>query len=169
LILSAQTIRRFGLNARLVEPFHERTVVNGKTYGLSSCGYDVRVEFAVGKIVSFRAPEQCVNGQWDMGHTFMLASTMEHFYMPSNVMGIVHDKSSWARKGLTVQNTVIEPGWAGFLTLELTYHGDSDLLVREGDPIAQIVFHWLDNPTDHPYTGKYQDQPRGPQEAIDEC
>ncbi len=88
--------------------------------------------------------------------------------MPDNVMGIVHDKSSWARKGLTVQNTVIEPGWAGFLTLELTYHGESELFVHYGDPIAQIVFHRLDEITEQPYIGKYQNQERGPQEAIEE-
>ena len=34
-------------------------------------------------------------------------------------MGIVHDKSTWARRGLVVQNTVIEPGWHGYLTIEV--------------------------------------------------
>jgi dCTP deaminase len=39
-------------------------------------------------------------------------------------MGIVHDKSTWARRGLVVQNTVIEPGWHGYqTTIELTNHG----------------------------------------------
>ncbi len=173
MILSAQTIRRFAGNGFLVDPFHERTVVNGKTFGLSAAGYDVRVEFKVGNIAKFSAPrweESPYIGRrpYQPGSTFLLASTIERFIMPPNVMGFVHDKSSWARKGLAVQNTVIEPGWSGHLTLELTYHGDDELFVSAGDPIAQIVFHWLDSATDQPYDGKYQNQERGPQPAIEE-
>jgi dCTP deaminase len=63
---------------------------------------------------------------------------------------------------------VIEPGWSGYLTLELTNHGHDALDILWGDPIAQIVFHWLDHATDQPYNGKYQDQKRGPQPAKDE-
>ena len=88
--------------------------------------------------------------------------------MPNDVMGVVHDKSSWARRGLTVQNTVIEPGWRGYLTLELVYHGEGELILCYEDPIAQIVFHRLDEITDQPYTGKYQNQAYGPQEAREE-
>ena len=169
MILSAQSIRRFANDGWLAQPFNERTVVNGKTHGLSACGYDVRVEFRVGRVIKFQAShhEHWTNCYFP-GHTFALASTVEEFNMPPNVMGVVHDKSSWARKGLTVQNTVIEPGWRGFLTLELVYHGDGELIVCAGDPIAQVVFHWLDGMTEQPYRGKYQDQPRGPQEAIEE-
>ncbi len=173
MILSAQTIRRFADNGFLVAPFNERTVVNGKTFGLSAAGYDVRVEFDLGQMVKFCAPRwedspYIGRRPYQPGFTFLLASTVERFIMPANVMGIVHDKSSWARKGLTVQNTVIEPGWSGHLTLELTYHGEDELLVCAGDPIAQIVFHWLDHPTEQPYVGKYQNQERGPQPAIEE-
>lgn len=84
--------------------------------------------------------------------------------MPKNVVGIVHDKSTWARRGLAVQNTVIEPGWRGFLTLELTNHGSVPIKIERAMPIAQIVFHFTDEETVG-YEGKYQDQERGPQEA----
>lgn len=87
--------------------------------------------------------------------------------MPTDVIGVVHDKSSWARRGLAVQNTVIEPGWRGFLTLELTNHGTRKLHIPKGCPIAQIVFHRLDEPAARPYDGRYQDQPPGPQPARD--
>lgn len=119
------------------------------SFGLSSCGYDVRVAQDV-----TIAPG-----------TFELASTFEEFNMPDQLVGIVHDKSTWARKGLAVQNTVIEPGWRGYLTLELTNHSKETLYISEGDPIAQILFHILDKETEQPYTGKYQDQEKGPQEA----
>jgi dCTP deaminase len=88
--------------------------------------------------------------------------------MPAQVCGIVHDKSSWARRGLAVQNTVIEPGWRGFLTLELTNHGDEVLEIEAGSPIAQILFHWIDHPPENLYSGKYQDQRPGPVPYIHE-
>ncbi len=86
--------------------------------------------------------------------------------MPDNVMGIVHDKSSWARRGITVQNTVIEPGWCGWLTLELTNHSMVAHTLRRGYPIAQVVFHYIDHAVVNPYDGKYQNQSRGPVEAL---
>lgn len=148
-IASAQTLAR----VCPLSPFEpNKIVVNGKSYGLSACGYDIRIAQA---------------------HTlkpgsFALGSSVEHFSMPFDMVGIVHDKSSWARKGLAVQNTVIEPGWRGFLTVELSNHGHDWLAIAEGDPICQIIFHMLDQATDRPYTGKYQDQRSGPQPAIDE-
>lgn len=141
----------------MIYPFVERTVQNGKSYGLSTAGYDVRLVLADGAGVRLMKPGD-----------FFLAATVERFDMPHHTLGIVHDKSSWARRGLTVQNTVIEPGWAGFLTLELTNHGNSDIFLYKDDPIAQIVFHFLDQVTEQPYTGKYQNQPYGPQPAKDE-
>jgi dCTP deaminase len=150
---------------RIITPFSERTIIRGMSYGLSSSGYDIRVEFAQGVRQLALASPRSSKLTWPV--SFALAATIEHFKMPDNVLGIVHDKSTWARVGIAVQNTVIEPGWRGHLTLELTNHGDSDITICEGDPIAQVVFHWLDMPTEHPYpdTGKYQDQGRGPQQA----
>ena len=171
-VLSAQTIRAlctFPYPDRdpMIHPFEERTVSRGKSYGLSGAGYDVRVEFAVGSMVQFNAP-RFIDGIYFPGNTFLLASTVERFHMPDNIRGVIHDKSTWVRKGLTVQNTVVEPGWSGYLTLELIYHGGDHLIIMTGDPIAQIAFEYLDQPTDQPYTGKYQHQERGPQEARDE-
>jgi len=173
-VLSAQTIRHFCMISEetihpyaMISPFRERTVVRGMSFGLGSAGYDVRVEFDLGQQWQFSAP-RFVDGFYYPGHTFMLASTVERFQMPDNIRGVVHDKSTWVRRGLTVQNTVIEPGWSGYLTLELIYHGTDRLVVMTGDPIAQIAFEYLDLPTDQPYTGKYQHQGRGPQEARDE-
>ena len=88
--------------------------------------------------------------------------------MPDDLVAFVHDKSSWARQGLSLFNTVIEPGWKGFLTLELVNHSISALHIEAGSPIAQIIFMRLEEPTEAAYTGKYQNQKRGPQEAIDE-
>lgn len=156
-VLSAQTIQKL----RVIEPCNVRTVDSkGMTHGLSPCGYDVRVEFSDSD--SLRPEDRFMYlGPGE----FKLASTIEKFEMPNDVVGIVHDKSTWARRGLAVQNTVIEPGWHGFLTLELTNHSRHLLQIERGDPIAQIIFHRLDEPTRLPYGGKYQGQSRGPQAA----
>lgn len=111
-----------------------------------------------------------------------MGSSLEQFNMPTDMLGVVHDKSSWARKGLCVQNTVIEPGWRGYLTLEYTNHlpirialdgsprgfPHGWIQIARGMPIAQIIFHMLDFPTDQPYEGKYQDQEAGPQPAREQ-
>jgi len=96
---------------------------------------------------------------------FVIASAIEQFQMPSYLVGIVHDKSTWARRGLSVFNTVIEPGWCGFLTLELVYHGRQVLHIPAGTGIAQVVFHRTTERAS--YDGKYQGQPDRPVEAID--
>lgn len=144
MILSAQTIRRI----QPIAPFHERTKEFGMSYGLSAAGYDIRIAQAI-KLEP---------------HDFTLVSSLEEFNMPNNVLAYVKDKSTWARQGLAVQNTVIEPGWKGFLTLELTNHRHIiPIYLEKGMPIAQIVFHWLDEPTEQPYDGKYQNQAAGAQ------
>ncbi len=154
MILSAQTIRELcQLNAPMVNPFCERTKENGVSYGLSPAGYDVRIEFDKEGIIS---EYELKPGE------FILASTIEKFCMPHTVVGVVHDKSSWARRGVAVQNTVIEPGWFGWLTLELTNHGSESIVLKRGMGIAQILFHRLDKQTRQPYEGKYQSQKRGP-------
>lgn len=146
MIIPAQEIRRRGI----FSPFHERTVVRGRSFGVSSAGYDVRIA------------ESLVLQPGE----FSLASTVERFDMPNDLLGIVHDKSTWARQGLALQNTVIEPSWRGWLTLELTNHGREILVIEAGDPIAQIVLHLLSEPTEQEYVGKYQDQKQGAQAAI---
>lgn len=148
MILSAQTIRKM----YFITPFHERSKFEGFSYGLSSCGYDIRLDQEI--ILGVARHER-----------FKLASSIEHFAMPDNVVGRVCDKSTWARLGIAVQNTIIEPGWCGYLTLELSNNSDVFHLIKKGMPIAQVVFEFLDEPTEQSYTGKYQNQPRGPVEA----
>lgn len=130
------------------------------SHGLSEAGYDIRIkqdiEFGpVGTV--------CVDGVCGMGR-FVLASAIERFVMPPTLVGVVHDKSTWARRGLSVFNTVIEPGWEGFLTLELVYHGSEMLVIPAGSGIAQVLFH--NTAVTAKYDGKYQNQADQPVEAI---
>jgi dCTP deaminase len=148
MILPAQTIRKL----KPILPFNERAIRDGMSFGLSHAGYDVRI----------------AETMWLMPGMFSLASTVEEFFMPNDLVAFVHDKSSWARRGLSLFNTVIEPGWNGFLTLELVNHSTDPIRLLSGAPIAQIIFMRMEEPAEKPYTGKYQNQQRGPQEAIDE-
>lgn len=95
---------------------------------------------------------------------FTLASAMEQFQMPKDLVGVVHDKSTWARKGLSVFNTVIEPGWNGFLTLEFVFHGNEPVTILKGQGIAQVLFSRLEEDGDYG-DGKYQNQEDRPVEA----
>ena len=121
----------------------------GVSWGMSEAGYDIRVKQDLW-LHPFRR--------------FTLASSVEGFSMPSDLVAIVHDKSTWARLGVAVQNTVIEPGWKGFLTLEITYHGWGAVRIPAGSGIAQVVFHEVKHP--RIYNGKYQNQIDDVQEAI---
>lgn len=148
MILPAQTIR--AISPPIVWPFAEKTIRDGMSYGLSVASYDIRISQTI----------------LILDKSFTLASTVERFEMPLDVLGVVHDKSTWARRGITVQNTVIDPGWCGFLTLEITNHSDMSVKITAGMPIAQIIFHRLEEPAERGYEGKYQHQERGPQPAL---
>lgn len=166
-VLPYQIIKHFGEGSTynettgeqigLVWPFSEREVIRGKSFGVSHCGYDIRIKLPEGKDSILLSPG-----------SFLLASSVERIKMPNDLVAIVHDKSSWARLGLALQNTVLEPGWEGFITLELTTHSGW-VTLYDGDPIAQLMFHRLEEATEKPYTGKYQNQPDKPVEAINEA
>ncbi len=158
MILSAQSIRALceppandPCRTPLIMPFSERSVFCGMTYGLGPSGYDVRIA------ESFVLwPKQ-----------FKLASTVERFCIPDYLTFKVEDKSSLARRGLSLFNTTGEAGWKGFLTIELVNHSWRPLRFVAGMPIAQIVFHKLDGPTAQPYAGRYQDQRAGAVPAME--
>lgn len=146
-------------------------VANGTSYGLGEVGYDIRIKQDVtftrsgdNKEMWVTVAETDIESVIDFKQLnegrFALASAIEEFQMPNNLVGIVHDKSTWARKGLSVFNTVIEPGWNGFLTLELVYHGNIDLIIPAGSGIAQVIFHKIVAETE--YSGKYQNQANEP-------
>lgn len=144
MILSHQSIRDH--YPPLLEPMFERRVIRGLSGGISGSGYDIHLR----------------EGRWLWPKCLRLASAVERFNMPNNISAVVHDKSSLARLGITVQNTYIEAGWCGYLTLEITNHSWRPVRLSPGQPVAQVVFHWLDRATDRPYRGKYQDQPAMP-------
>lgn len=179
-VLSAQSIRKLCIDLGMdtdfnlvqldiknpmIFPFCEKTVFEGKSYGLTCAGYDIRIAQDV--------------ELWP--GDFLLASSIEYFRIPKNIRGTLWNKSSWAREGLDQSQTILEPGWEGYLTLELkninpngrwyqhryvSPFKHTPLKIKANSPIAQVCFEWLDEETDTPYKGKYQHQKQGPQEAI---
>ena len=129
--------------------FDSKIKQHGVSHGLSEAGYDIRIKQAV-TLHPFKR--------------FALASTIEHFHMPKDLVAIVHDKSTHIRRGLLVGNSVAEPGWKGYLTLELFYFGWKPLRIPAGAGIAQVIFHQLETPAE--YRGKYADQPDRPVAAV---
>jgi dCTP deaminase len=144
MVLTGKTIKELNI----LSPCREKYKIHGISGGLSVVSYDVSLA------------EDLTFGP----HDFKLASTEERFTMPLDVCGTVHDKSTWARIGLTVQTTFIDPGWSGYLTLEISNNIGGLITVNKGTPIAQIVFHRVESITEG-YQGKYQNQESGPQAA----
>lgn len=83
---------------------------------------------------------------------FVLASTCETITLGRNIAGTVHGKSTWARRGLQVHAAgLVDPGFTGELTLELFNMSRRDLLLSEGEAIAQISFCLLSSTPDRAY------------------
>lgn len=134
----------------------------GTSFGLGEAGLDIRIKQTIRFMKTYGGLAVEVDGlvtERKLGR-FILASAIEQFQMPDDLVAIVHDKSTWARRGLQVFNTVVEPGWNGFLTLELAYWGEDELTIPAGSGIAQVIFH---KTAEHAhYMGKYANQPDRP-------
>lgn len=137
---------------------------HGVSYGLGEAGYDIRIkqDITFYRLFGLIPMVKIVDGKQVSRHLgkLALASAIEKFNMSPSCVAIVHDKSTWARRALSVFNTVIEPGWKGYLTLELVYHGRKKLHIPAGAGIAQVLFHLVQEPAT--YTGKYNNQENKP-------
>lgn len=143
----------------------------GPSYGLSSFGYDIRLGDTFYRYKRRRLLSPKV-GASDNDITkiktaaltlepgeFVLAHSVEYFRMPNDVCGIVKDKSTYARLGIAVQNTVLEPSWEGQITLEISNHNNCPVELIAGSGIAQVLFLQGNAPTqDYGRDGKYQKQ-----------
>lgn len=151
-MLSAQTIRH-RIEKRgdlIIHPFHPtQSKAHGLSYGLGAASYDVRL----------------ADGLWVFPGFGRLGVIREYLCLPADISAEVKDKSTNARRFVLVQNTFVDPGWRGYLTVEITRFLPWPIYLHANTPIAQIVFHELDAPTDRPYQGKYLDQGQRPYPA----
>lgn len=170
-------IREMSLKHKMINPFFEGEKRKGIiSYGLSSYGYDIRVadEFKVftpGKgNLSVVDPKLLntdvfIDFQGTMciipPNSFVLARSLEYIRMPSDVLGIVLGKSTYARCGIITNFTPLEPGWYGFITIEISNTTPLPAVIYANEGIAQVLFFQGDTPCDISYAdkkGKYQGQ-----------
>ena len=174
-VKSDRWIRRMALEKGMIEPFEDKQVRQGViSYGLSSYGYDVRIadEFKIftninntivdpkafdpRSFVDFKG-EQCIVPP----NSFALARSVEYFRVPRDVIVVCLGKSSYARCGIIVNVTPLEPEWEGIVTLEVSNTTPLPARIYAGEGIAQMLFFQSDEPCETSYAdkrGKYQAQ-----------
>ncbi len=174
-IKSDHWIRRMSEEHGMIEPFEPKQVKDGNiSYGLSSFGYDIRVaaEFKVftnvhnvivdpknfddRSFVDINEPH-CLMPP----NSFALARSEEHFRIPRDILVVCVGKSTYARCGIIVNVTPLEPTWCGHLTLEISNTTPLPAKIYGGEGIAQLLFFEGDQEPSVAYAdrqGKYQDQ-----------
>jgi dCTP deaminase len=177
-IKSDRWIRRMAEQG-MIEPFEpgQVRVANGSkivSYGTSSYGYDVRCadefniftninstivdpkDFDSGNFVDLKAPI-CIIPP----NSFALARTVEYFRIPRNVLTICLGKSTYARCGIIVNVTPLEPEWEGHVTLEFSNTTPLPARIYANEGVAQMLFLESDEVCETSYKdrgGKYQGQ-----------
>ncbi len=140
----------------MIRPFVDEQQREGViSYGLSSFGYDMRIagEFRVftpnihnsvvdPKDIDERAMVEYVVDDHILipPNSYVLGRSVEYFTMPRDVLGIVLGKSTYARSGIIVNVTPLEPGWEGHVTIEIGNGTPLPAKVYANEGIAQVVF-----------------------------
>ena len=174
-ILADRQIRHLAQNEGMIEPFVEKQTRDGViSYGLSSYGYDARcadefmiftnIDSAVVDPKNF-SPNSFVERKTNVcvipPNSFVLARTMEYFRIPKDVLVICLGKSTYARCGIIVNVTPLEPGWEGHVTLEFSNTTPLPAKVYAGEGVAQFLFFKGSEPCEVSYAdrkGKYMGQ-----------
>ncbi|MFN3864101.1 MAG: dCTP deaminase [Erythrobacter sp.] len=153
-ILSDKWIRAQAREHGMIEPFVEAQRRDGViSYGLSSYGYDARVapEFKIftnvdSSVVDPKAfdPRSFVDRETDVciipPNSFALARTVEYFRVPEDVLVICLGKSTYARCGIIVNVTPLEPGWEGHVTLEFSNTTPLPAKIYANEGACQFLF-----------------------------
>ena len=178
-IKSDKWIRRMAEQHGLIEPFEPQQVrqVDGKrviSYGTSSYGYDIRCapEFKVFTNIHSTVVDpknfdekSFVDIHSDVciipPNSFALARTVEYFRIPRNVLTICLGKSTYARCGIIVNVTPLEPGWEGHVTLEFSNTTPLPAKIYANEGACQFLFLQGNEPCETSYAdraGKYMGQ-----------
>ena len=153
-VLSDKWIKKIANQKGMIKPFVDKQVRKGKiSFGLSSYGYDARVsnEFKIftnvnSEIVdpkNFKSSNFITKNSSECiipPNSFVLARTVEYFKIPKNVLVICLGKSTYARCGIIVNVTPLEPGWEGHVTLEFSNTTPLPAKIYANEGVAQFVF-----------------------------
>ena len=168
-------ITRMAREQQMIEPFVDDQVRQGViSYGVSSYGYDVRVgdDFKVftnvyNTVVDPKNfdPKSFVDIKADVciipPNSFALASTIEYFRIPRDILTVCLGKSTYARCGIIVNVTPFEPEWEGHVTIEISNTTPLPAKIYANEGIAQVLFFQSDEPCEVSYAdkrGKYLKQ-----------
>lgn len=174
-LLADHQIRRLAQEQGMIEPFVEKQKRDGSiSYGLSSFGYDARTadEFKIFTNVDNAlvdpknfSHQSFVDRKTDIcvipPNSFVLSRTVEYFRIPKDVLVICLGKSTYARCGLIVNVTPLEPGWEGHVTLEISNTTPLPARVYANEGVAQFLFFKGSAPCETSYAdraGKYMGQ-----------
>ena len=163
------------LEHQMIEPFHENQVKTGViSYGVSSYGYDIRVsdEFKIFTNINSAIVDPknfCESSFVDVvsdvciipPNSFVLARSIEYFRIPRDVLVICVGKSTYARCGIIVNVTPLEPEWEGHITLEFSNTTPLPAKIYAEEGAAQLVFLQAHETCEVSYKdrkGKYQGQ-----------
>jgi len=169
-------IRRMCLEHEMISPFVDDQVRAGViSYGLSSFGYDMRVadEFKVftnihNAIVDPKAIDNQAFVEIKANHclippnSFALARSVERFKIPRDVLCVVLGKSTYARCGIIINVTPLEPEWEGHVTIEISNTTPLPAKIYANEGLCQVLFYQSDEPCQKSYadkSGKYNQQP----------
>jgi dCTP deaminase len=168
-------IRTKALESHMIEPFVEEQKREGViSYGLSSYGYDARcadhfkiftnVDSAVVDPKAFN-PSSFVDRTGPVciipPNSFALTHTIEYFRIPRDILVICLGKSTYARCGIIVNVTPLEPEWEGQVTIEISNTTPLPAKIYAGEGICQFLFLQGASPCDVSYAdkaGKYMGQ-----------
>jgi len=174
-ILVDWEIRQYAKKYRMIEPFEEYLSSGGViSYGLSSMGYDIRIAEEYKIFTNVRtaivdpkqfSPDSFVDYRGSIcvipPNSFALGRSIEYFRLPRDIMGICLGKSSYARCGIVVNITPLEPQWEGFLTIEISNTTPLPARIYSNEGIAQVLFFQSGSVCETSYAdrkGKYQGQ-----------
>ncbi len=162
------------LRKGMIEPFAEGKRREGViSYGLSAYGYDLRLtnQFrlfteSAGITLDPKNYEQealhKVSGSLTLPpRTFVLARSLEYFRIPRSVIALCFGKSTYARCGVVVNVTPLEPEWEGYITMSISNTSPFPVRLYPEEGIAQVVFIESDELCEVSYSdkkGKYQGQ-----------
>ena len=153
-VLSDKWISKMAKEADMISPFVEKQQAQKViSYGLSSFGYDARVshEFKIFTDINSGTvdPKNFKNDSFVTKkgneciippNSFVLASTVEYFKIPNDVLVICLGKSTYARCGIIVNVTPLEPGWEGHVTLEFSNTTPLPAKIYANEGAAQLIF-----------------------------
>ena len=154
MILNDKQISKLSQQEQMISPFVSKSISKGISHGLNSFGYDLRCgsEFKIFTNIKGATADPknfsednfiTVKGEESIlipPNSFALASSLEYFKMPRNVTGLVTAKSTYARCGIIVNVTPLEPGWEGHVTLEFSNTTPLPAKIYANEGVAQFIF-----------------------------